>query len=168
MRKVYIGIDNGVTGSIGVLRESREPVFFETPVFSEQSYTKKKGNITRVNSEKLREMLWKHTCDITPDNVMVVMERPLINPMRFAASISASRCLEAELVVVEALGFPHMYVDSKEWQKKLLPKDAHGEELKSTSYDIGIRLFPNCGDAIRKHKDADGILMAEWARREGL
>lgn len=34
--------------------------------------------------------------------------------------------------------------------------------------DIGCRLFPGLSTTITKHKDADGLLIAEWARREGL
>lgn len=168
MRKVYIGIDNGVTGSIGVIREGGASQFYETPVFMEQSYTKAKNNISRVKSLDLRLRLADVTNGVDPSDVMVVLERPLVNPTRFKASISAVRALEATLVVIEGLGFPHMYVDSRDWQKKMLPKDAHGEELKTTSHDIGIRLFPHLEGAIRKHGDSDGLLMAEWARRACL
>lgn len=168
MKKIYIGIDNGTSGSIGIVREGASSIFMETPVFKEQSYTKAKKNISRIASVKLREVLSSAVGDTSPSEVMVVMERPLVNPGRFIATMSALRALEATLVVVEGLGYPHMYVDSRDWQKKLLPKDAHGEELKSASHDIGIRLFPHLEEPIRKHGDADGILMAEWARREGL
>ena len=32
--------------------------------------------------------------------------------------------------------------------------------------NVGLRLFPSQEDLIRKHKDADGMLIAEWARRK--
>lgn len=61
-----------------------------------------------------------------------------------------------------------MYCDSKHWQRILLPKGAKGPELKKASMDIGCRLFPEHEKLIRKHKDADGLLIAEWARRENF
>ncbi len=56
MSRVYIGIDNGVTGSIGIIvvsKTSKKTRFLKMPVFSEQNYTKKKGNISRINAKKL-------------------------------------------------------------------------------------------------------------------
>ena len=51
----------------------------------------------------------------------------------------------------------------------MLPKGIEGSaELKKASKDIGCRLFPSQADLINKHKDADGLLIAEWARRESL
>ena len=43
-----------------------------------------------------------------------------------------------------------MYIDSKEWQKELLPSGCKGEELKTASRDIGCRLFPKYKDLIIK------------------
>lgn len=47
--------------------------------------------------------------------------------------------------------------------KALLPKGCSGEELKKASLDIGNRLFPQFDNI--KHPDRDGILIAEYARR---
>ena len=48
--KFYIGIDNGVTGSIGIV--GRDLTYYnmvKTPVISGQDYTKAKKNISRVD-----------------------------------------------------------------------------------------------------------------------
>lgn len=169
--KIYIGIDNGVTGTIGWVGENLAPGMIETPVIKEQSYTKEKKNITRINYQNVLNWL-KEIIRGEEDpgsSVLVVIERPMINPMRFQASVSAARSLEATLIAIEQLGLPRMYVDSRQWQKKLLPNGCKGDELKKASMDIGLRLFPNLpNDPIKNHKDADSILIAEWARREGL
>ena len=102
-----------------------------------------------------------------PSNAIVVMERPMVNPTRFKSTTSALRCFEAELTLIEHLGFPYCYVDSKDWQKILLPKGIKGaDEQKKASKDIGKRLFPQLADF--KHTDYDGILIAEYARRKNL
>lgn len=168
--KIYIGIDNGVTGTIGWVGENLCPGIWETPVKSEQSYTREKKNITRIDAPRLEALLADVVGTSNPADCLVVIERPMINPMRFVASVSAARSLEATLVVVEKLGLPRMYADSRAWQKALLPHGCKGDELKKASLDIGCRLFPGgtTEQTIRKHKDADALLIAEWARREKL
>lgn len=165
MKKTYIGIDNGVTGSIGVI--GRETLFSLTPVKNEQSYTKQKQTITRLDGPELIHQLCEYTA--ADDRVLVVIERPMVNPKRFKATASALRCLEATLVVLESLSIPYEYIDSKEWQKVMLPKGIKGtSELKKASLDMGKRLFPDFSEEIEGHGDADGLLIAEWAKRINL
>ena len=169
--KLYCGIDNGTTGSIGFVGDGVVPKMIETPTIMEQSYTKKKQKISRINHAVLKQTLIDIMSEygLFPYDVLVVMERPRINPGQFATSISAARSLEATLCVVEDLGLPRMYCDSKQWQRVLLPKGIEGSaELKKASKDIGCRLFPTQSELINKHKDGDGLLIAEWSRREGL
>ena len=167
--KIYIGIDNGVTGTIAWMGEGVNTDMIETPVKSEQSYTKEKKNITRIDYPEVVKWLKAVIYQLaSPSEALVVIERPMINPMRFQASISAARSLEATLIAIESLGIPRMYVDSRQWQKDLLPHGCKGLELKRASADIGCRLFPDRESIIGKHKDADALLIAEWARREGL
>lgn len=167
--KIYIGIDNGVTGTIAWMGEGVAADMIETPVKSEQSYTKTKKNITRIDYPEVVKRLKEIARFLdSPAEALAVIERPMINPMRFQASVSAARSLEATLIAIESLGIPRMYVDSRQWQKALLPHGCKGPELKHASADIGCRLFPDREKIIGKHKDADALLIAEWARREGL
>jgi hypothetical protein len=158
----YIGIDNGVSGSIGCIEgDGSWADMISMPTFSEQNYTKTKKNITRINSVALKEYLAERGgC------VKVFLERPMVNPGRFMATTSALRALESTLIVIESLGYSLQYVDSKEWQKSMLPSGLKGpDELKKASLDIGKRLFPKLSAIIDRHKDADGLLMAEHFRR---
>ncbi|GAH84395.1 unnamed protein product, partial [marine sediment metagenome] len=101
--------------------------------------------------------------------IRVFIERPYVNPQGFKATASALRCLEATLIAIEALGLSYQYMDSKEWQREMLPLGLKGTaELKKASVDIGCRLFPQYAEQIRKHKDGDSLLIAEYARRKGL
>lgn len=162
MSGAYVGIDNGVTGSLALLLNSTTQ-FMPVPVYKEQSYTKKKQQITRIDFPALLKILatWK------PARAFI--ERPFVNPHGFKATASALRALEATLIAVEQIGLSYQYVDSREWQKVMLPAGIKGTpDLKRASVDIGCRLFPQYADSIRKHKDADSLLIAEWARRLGL
>jgi len=163
--KYYIGIDNGVSGSIGVVSSDPDfkPLLVQTPVFSQQNYTKAKANINRIDTKKLKEILLPFS-----ENCFLLIERPMVNPTRFKATTSALRALEASLIIIEELNIPFSYIDSKEWQKALLPSGLKGKELKTASIDIGCRLFPHLSDIIKKQKDADGILIAEYGKRQGF
>ncbi len=167
--KIFCGCDNGTTGTIACVGEG-DTRFIETPIIKEQSYTKAKKIISRIDHLSLKQwFLDIMGTTYTPSDLVVAIERPMINPLRFQASVSAARSLEATLCVIEDLGIPHFYVDSRAWQSKLLPKGVQGApELKKASMDIGLRLFPEHEQVIKKHKDADGLLIAEWARRESL
>ncbi len=167
--KAYIGIDNGVTGSFAFIGGD-EVYFAPVPTHKEQSYTKKKAIITRIDWMQLQTWLadfasrWGNK-----DYIRVFIERPYVNPKGFKATVSALRALEATLICVEWAGLSYEYVDSKQWQRVMLPKGVKGTpELKKASKDIGIRLFPKFAKLIDKQKDADSLLIAEWARRSQL
>ena len=157
--KTYIGIDNGVSGTIAVLSPSGNH-FGKIPTKKEQDYTKAKKIITRLDYGQFKAILEPYK----DEEVIVVMERPMVNPTRFLASASALRCHEAELICIEELCLPLRYIDSKEWQRSMLPKGA--DDLKKASLDIGNRLFPNFKDY--KHLDRDSLLIAEYARQKNL
>lgn len=163
MNKIYIGIDNGTSGTISITGDSIEPKIFHTPIKKEQNYTKKKSTISRLDCQKFIDII-KQDED---NEVVVIMERPLVNPTRFVATTTALRCFEAELILVESLGYRIIYIDSKEWQKNLLPSGAKGaDELKKLSLDVGNRLFPKLKDF--KHTDRDSLLISEYGRRKNL
>ena len=53
MSKSYWALDNGVTGTIAWIGDSGSG-FIETPVKKEQSYTKARNIITRIDAPKLK------------------------------------------------------------------------------------------------------------------
>lgn len=172
---IYVGIDNGVTGSIGAVnKDGSQTWFYETPVRLEQDFTKKKQNLNRLEVyefETIIKSIVGHQLEDPsrewPPQLRIFIERPMINPTRFRATLSAVRCLEATLVALILVGdFRYEYVDSKLWQTLLLPKGTKGTAaLKKASVQIGIRLFPAHAVLIKKHKDCDGLLLAEAMRR---
>lgn len=157
--KTFIGIDNGVSGTIGIIGEDYDALL-KTPIFQCQDYTKKKKIISRLDGVEFSKLL----NEFKDCNPVILLERPMVNPMRFAASEVALRCHEAMLIVIESLKFPYEFIDSKEWQKVLLPEGTDKKDTKSMSLEIGNRLFPQYKEF--KHPDRDGILIAEYGRRK--
>lgn len=165
MRHYYIGIDNGVSGSVAILNHVANIMgHFPTPIKRSLSYTKKVQFITRVDVPALREILRGYAASQQDGSVVIcLLERPFINPKMFRATISAVLAWGATLGVLEELGIPYHYIDSKEWQKALLPKGIKGSaDLKVAAVEVCGRLFP-------RHKvtttTADSLLIAEHARR---
>ena len=178
--KIYIGIDNGTTGAIGII-DGANVSMVRMPIKAEQSYTKTRQSITRVDYQEF----YKIISEYENKTVLAIIERPMVNPLRFKASASALRCLEATLICLEQFKIPIMYCDSKEWQKVLLPhlipikkkgkklnirekvakkkKEERKTQLKKDSLDIAQRLFPKID--YTGFKDGDSLLIAEWARR---
>lgn len=168
MSKIWIGIDNGVSGSIGWTSTTNKVGQVPTPVFQSLNYQKKVSYTSRISTPTLFKLLSDLTVDY--DDSLCLLERPMVNPGRFKATQSAMRALEATLIVLESLKIPVQYVDSKQWQKEMLPKGSKGSaQLKNVSLGVGRRLFPTLPSLQEKNcKDADGILIAEWGRRSNL
>lgn len=161
---LFIGFDNGVTNNgIGVVCSDGTAALYKLPVKKELSYTKEAKYITRIDVPELKKVFSNILVDFAEHITKVGLERPMVNSTRFNASLSAIRALEATLIVLEDCELPYEYIDSKEWQKHLLPKGLKGSnELKAASLDVGKRLFPQ----LKIKKDADGILIAEYLRRK--
>lgn len=164
MKKCWIGIDNGVSGTIGVMSTDKEPEFFKTPAIMMQDYTVAKKNITRLDAKAFYNFLSSKKQEYGL-NLDICMERPMINPTMFKASESAVRCFEAQWAIVELLGLPVRFIPSGDWQKIVLPKGIKGApELKKASLEIGNRMYPQFKDI--KHPDRDGLLIAYWMKKE--
>lgn len=154
----FLGIDNGVSGSIGIVNQTSS-VYLSMPIKRVLNYTKSKQFLNRIDVDNLRLILSAYSSL----EMLCLVERPMINPTRFKATVSAIRALEATIIVLEALKIPYQYIDSKEWQKSLLPSGLRGPELKLASLEVGKRLFPSIN--FKGCKDADGLLIAEHGRR---
>ena len=163
--KTIIGIDNGVSGGIAFLIPSAVPSVHPTPVKEVFWYQKQARKLNRLDHVLFAGLLLRYVPSAFP--VHVVIERPMVMPARFEATVSALRCYEATLVILEQV-LPQTSietVDSRAWQKEMLPAGLKGPQLKKASLQRGIELFPMCRDWIVRQGDADPLLIAEWARR---
>lgn len=158
-KRAFVGIDNGCSGSIGIIYEDGTYAFIKTPVKKAQDYTKAKKIVSRIQPLELTKIL-----SVLGEGSMVIIERPMINSTRFNASMSAIRAFEATITILETLGLAYTICDSKEWQKGLLPVGATGDELKTASLDIGNRMYPKTKEV--KHPDCDGMLIAHYCKQK--
>lgn len=155
--RTFVGIDNGVSGGVTIIDENEYVLkHIKTPFKNCLNYTKKKAFINRVDFDVLKQALVE-----AGENTFVMIERPMINPGRFTASISAMRCMEATEIILEQLQIPYQFIDSKEWQQKMLPSGLKGDDLKKAANEVGKRLYPKL-----KIVNADCLLMALYCKRK--
>ena len=172
--RIFVGIDNGVSGTIGVIviyPKLKKGILLQYAYKSCLNYQKTKvKHITRIDTMTLSD-IFKNLLECgTIEKVLI--ERPMVNPQRFDATTSALRALEATLVVLELFGIAYDYLDSKQWQSIMLPhisvqdKKDYPSKLKQVSKEVGMRLFPNLN--WDDFKDADGLLIAEYCKRKEI
>lgn len=155
---IFGGIDNGVTGTMAIITPE-ERTFCKMPVYKTRSYTKEAKYITRINFPKLVTLLEEVS---SKGECLFYLERPMINPGRWVASMSALRALEATIIALEQCGIDFEYIDSKKWQRYFFPDKKGTNELKQASMFRGLELFPEHDKLIRKHKDADALLIVQY------
>lgn len=154
--RTFIGVDNGVSGNITILSSTGGVILhINTPIKKHLNYTKKKAFMNRVDFQKTLSVFKSAGKD-----TFCMIERPMVNPMRWVASVSAIRCLEATEILLEELLIPYQFIDSKEWQKVLLPSGLKGDQLKKAADDVAKRLFPK-----QIIFNSDSLLIAEYCRR---
>lgn len=167
---LIIGIDNGTTGSITALDVAMDTsvsiaLSINMPVKEELDYTKEAKHITRVVLDglvhELRELITSHDTL----NIRAVIERPMINPGRFKQSILAARAFEATIIALELLGIAYRVVDSRVWQKALLPSGLKGIELKKAAVQFVHKTFPKLDRSKDQDGRADSVCLAYYGVR---
>lgn len=162
MKHLWIGIDNGASGTLALLSDFAQPMFMKIPVMKMQDYCKQKKQVSRLDHVQLKKIIvdYCRLCSCNEEiQIMAGIERPMVNPKMWKASESAMRFTEATWIVMEQMSIPVVFLASTDWQRDLLPKGTKGkEDLKKASLDIGNRLYPQFRDF--KHPDKDGLLIA--------
>ena len=176
---LVIGLDNGATGTIAaIIPEHNYLDFIQTPSKVSLDYPKEITYISRVDIEKLSEFIKKNikiAKKFYKQNIksIVIMQRPMVNPQRFKQSGHALRALEATIITLENLGIDYIIIDSKKWQHYFFGKNTTIIDLKSQSMKKGLEILntykikktnkDEIASIIKKHGDADGMLICQFA-----
>ena len=162
-----LGLDNGTTGSLAVWDSNLNVMgLHKLPIKKELDYTKAVQHITRIDYPALCELFTQIKKDTTND-IHVYMEKPFMGGARFIkTSVNAFRCMESELVALEECEIGYTVINSKDWQKHILPSGIKGStELKKASLDIAKRLYPYLSEKLTK-ENADSVLIAHHFKTE--
>lgn len=174
---LVIGMDNGATGTIcSWIVNTNQIDFLLTPSKRQLNYQKQINYIDRIDHQvisqwikkqiKIAQQLYKREI-----RIIIIIERPMVNPQRFDASLNAVRAFEALLVILQQLNIKYITIDSKEWQHYFFGKDTSFLNLKLESLKQGInelnyykpKKYIQMIDIIRMHQDADALLITKYA-----
>lgn len=162
--RITIGIDNGQSGSVGIVAGSLSTTFSPVPTKPYLHYGKKGSIGQRLDRARLIDLLSNSITDgfghrlFTP---RVFIERPFSGKF-INAVVPAHRFFEGTIIVMEDMNLGYEVVDSREWQAAMLGKVRGSTELKLASKLRGIQMYPQFRDTIEKQGDADGLLLAHY------
>lgn len=162
-----IGLDNGTTGSMSVWDSNLNVMgLHNLPIKKELDYTKEVKHITRIDYPGMCELLTQIKAG-TNNDLHVYMEKPFMcGPKCMQSSINAFRCFESELIALEECEIGYTVINSKDWQKHVLPHGIKGSaELKKAALDVARRLYPYLSEKLTK-ANADSVLIAHHFKTE--
>jgi crossover junction endodeoxyribonuclease RuvC len=150
---LIFGIDPGLTGAIGVLRDGAFLAVEDMP-----TVVKGVGSVKyEISPSGLKQLFRKHAGE--GDEIVAVLERVNSMPGMSASSVfSLGDSFGCARSVVATAGVELTYVTPQTWKKHFkLEKD------KELSRALAIRMFPRAELHLKKHHDrAESLLMARW------
>lgn len=190
-----LGIDNGVSGSFALMDPSGNiRVFSHVPTYKERKWTKPKVKklksgvkhtydyITLIDIDAFQRMLVPYTSVIT--DIHCFLERPAISyaaAWSMKTSISAAMSWANVVYVLKRLQIPRTDVDSKDWQRILIPEamgENNKEYMKTLKAGDRNKLLKEASDMNAKEiwpkfvgkelGDGDSINLCEYGRRKLL
>lgn len=166
--RVTIGIDNGSSGSIGIL--GPDGATFEAVPTQDYLHYGKKGSIGQRLDRKALAALISGRIDrgiAERHQARVYVERPFSGKF-INAVVPAHRFFEATIITLEDLSLGYEVVDSREWQTEVLGNVRGSPLLKKASKLRGVQLYPQLEAAIKSQGDADGLLIAHHFHSKAL
>lgn len=167
---VYVGIDNGSTGSIGYMAGTYTSLLPMSKLC--RRYTgNKKG--TGLELDPLE--FYRYISNIQKEHGkirMLAIEKPFTNPGQVMTMVAARGMFSAIQAILEILAVPYIVVGAQEWQKKFLNGEVtatanKGEkETKLRSRILGSQRWPELADPIKHQKDADALWLALHAKQQ--
>ena len=154
---IYIGIDPGLNGAVGVIMENEHYVF-DTPTMVVAGEKNKR----RYNTAAMAGLLNIYG----PEESLVILESVHSMPKQgVASSFCFGQGLGMWQGIIAALGLPLEMPSPQRWKKEML---ADQGKDKDASRFKAIALFPALAAQMSRVKDdgrAEAILMAEYGRR---
>lgn len=150
---ITIGIDPGLSGAIGVLKDGRFVAVYDMPIVAKGTGSVK----NEVDSAGLINLL---RLSLPADEAgVVVLERVNAMPGQGVSSVfSLGDSFGCARSAIAACRFETVYITPAKWKSHFsLTSD------KELSRALAIRMFPEAPLNLKKHSDrAEALLMARW------
>lgn len=158
----FVGIDNGVTGAVAILRPGREAEVLRVP-------TRKVGEDNRIDCRSLWSLLF------ALGESKIVFEQGQKQPKwGCIGNFANGRSHGVVETVVELLKVPYRPVNPKDWQADVFKGIRKADmDTKSAAKEFCRRTFPNVSlvpPRCRTEDDnfADALCMAWWAKHHAF
>lgn len=188
-----LGIDNGISGSLTLMDPKGNVVLFtHVPTYKEVKWTKAKTKKTKsgtkttpeymtlIDIDALQRVLATYTSSLS--DVHCFLERPAISyaaAWSMKTSISAAISWAYVTFVLKKLRIARTDIDSKEWQKELIPEATgakNKEYMKTLKAGERNKLLKEASDMFaqsicpkfkpKELGDGDSICICEYGRRK--
>ncbi len=163
MSKVFIGIDNGVSGALAAINAFSQIIAL-LPMPIQKA---RKGNEIDVAA------VWRWIDDLgAREGITAILEEPGGSKSAKAAT-SMAGSFHALRTILTLKGIRWHRVTPQKWQREMFPGCKAGD-TKPRALELSRRLWPDDGFlATPRCKTAhdgliDAALLAEWARKEGI
>lgn len=167
---VYVGIDNGSTGSIGYMAGTYTSLLPMTEMC--RRYTgNRKGTGLELDPITFDDYI-KQIQKVHGHIEMVAIEKPFTNPRNVMTMVAARGMFAAIQAILELNRVPYIVVGAQEWQKKFLNGAVTAEankgekETKLRSRILGSQRWPELANPIKRQKDADALWLALHAKQQ--
>lgn len=149
---MIIGIDPGLTGSVGYLHDNGDFLsVFDMPVAQA-------GRGRKVKNEVNAAALFAELRTVPIPSVVVIERTHSMPKMASQTVFSMGDSFGVVRAVVASLGIPAVFVDPREWKKHFkLTSD------KEQSRAMAIQLFPSAPlSRVKDHNRAESLLIGRW------
>lgn len=155
---IYLGIDPGLTGGVGVLYPYEEQAVYDMPVMQNVRAAEKGRVRMHIDPVALSDLL----LPFDPRHCRTFVEYTQAGMKGALANYSLGHSSGIIMGVLSALGFTYEMVRPQEWKKEfgLLKSE------KDASRKRAAALYPSLALTRKKdHGRAEAILLAEYGRR---
>ena len=156
---IYIGIDPGLSGAVGVIGDTLDPMVFDTPTVLVEGEKTKRKYLTAAMALLLKPFTGR------PD-VLVILENVHSMPKQgVASSFNFGEGKGMWEGILGAFEIPFDLVSPQRWKKAIM---ADQGKDKSAARFKAMQLFPSLADQLKLVKydgRAEALLMAEYGRR---
>lgn len=157
---IWIGVDNGVSGSIGIIGTGLEPMLVNAREYTRK---KKRGGL-EVDPTAFLQIITEHG-----PVAGVILENPFRGKHR-NVEVSAAHFDSVARTMMEIHQIPFVSVASGDWQRPLLKvpprKKGVKTDTKRISMEAGALRWPSLRAQIEDQGDADALFLAVHAMHE--
>lgn len=184
--RVFIGIDNGISGAIAVVQADRSTAFVVSmPIITHSAHVRKRDkrtgemvNKTKVSNSYDVQGLVETFALIKSKYVISGVYLEQAQVMQHDGKVSAGKIMVGFGIVqgvLAALGISYSVVAPQTWQSKMI-KGVTGVDTKERAFKVAQSLYPKMHDVLSRVKRTgaieindgacDAICLADFALRE--